>query len=479
MSYLNLINKKAGRLNIYDNIIIDDGYDEQDNLQNQQAIENDDKATYFTLKDRKIFRRPLKHQFAFKWTSNAKNDKIKDNIQRLLKTIKVMDVLCGILSMLCLLVLLTDNELIFRNNIGLSSSNNVKMLPVNNYLRAFNLVLTLPLVIMLIVRNYKSFQWAKENHYLGPSDKFRRTRYFKQMLMEVIIHACISPPGFENKICYWVMFRKVCNPLSDLFMLFTMLRVYTVIRALSHFTKWTNAHSSEIGDFYGVLTGMQFVLKCIFKSRPFLFLIAFIMTIAIVSSFTIRIFERSYYSSDPIIDSTQDNFQDYENFWNVLWLTTVTMTTVGYGDFYCKSHFGRFTTTITSMLGIFAISLMLVSLENTTKLNQFQALSYEFLFKLQSREKIRHQSAIIITELFKLNMFRKKLKTVTRKSGDSDAVRDHMLLKRVISKIEDCITINRLQMVKLKKSLATDIDWPVEELLRQLKSKLDMDVEEI
>lgn len=45
------------------------------------------------------------------------------------------------------------------------------------------------------------------------------------------------------------------------------------------------------------------------------------------------------------------------------------MTTVGYGDFYCKSHFGRFVTTVTSMLGIFGISLMLVSLENTTKLN--------------------------------------------------------------------------------------------------------------
>ena len=38
MSYLNLINKKAGRLNIYDNIIIDDGEEE---LQNAQMIEEE------------------------------------------------------------------------------------------------------------------------------------------------------------------------------------------------------------------------------------------------------------------------------------------------------------------------------------------------------------------------------------------------------------------------------------------------------
>jgi len=80
----------------------------------------------------------------------------------------------------------------------------------------------------------------------------------------------------------------------------------------------------------------------------------------------------------------------------VLWLTAVTMTTVGYGDYYCKSHFGRFTTTIATMLGVLSISLMLVSLEQTTKLNSYQALSYEFILKLQSKEKIRHYSAIIV-----------------------------------------------------------------------------------
>lgn len=128
-------------------------------------------------------------------------------------------------------------------------------------------------------------------------------------------------------------------------------------------------HSKQFSDVNGVRSGAVFVIRCQFKKTPFAFLFFFIVAIALVSAYSIRLFERAYYSTYPVIDSTMDGFQDYDDFWNVLWLTAVTMTTVGYGDYFCKSHFGRLTTTIATMLGILSISLMLVSLEQTTKLN--------------------------------------------------------------------------------------------------------------
>ena len=64
------------------------------------------------------------------------------------------------------------------------------------------------------------------------------------------------------------------------------------------------------------------------------------------------------------------------------------------------------------MLGILAISLMLVSLEQTTKLNQFQALSYEFICKLQAREKIRHHSAVIVAEMLRICVLKKRVKKI-------------------------------------------------------------------
>lgn len=41
-----------------------------------------------------------------------------------------------------------------------------------------------------------------------------------------MIHLFISVPGIEGKVCYYVMARRVCNNLSDLFMLIALLRLY-------------------------------------------------------------------------------------------------------------------------------------------------------------------------------------------------------------------------------------------------------------
>jgi potassium intermediate/small conductance calcium-activated channel subfamily N protein 2 len=51
--------------------------------------------------------------------------------------------------------------------------------------------------------------------------------------------------------------------------------------------------------------------------------------------------------------------------WNVL----ITMNTVGYGDVFAKSHWGRFIAVITGFWGIFYLSLFVVTLINTLLLN--------------------------------------------------------------------------------------------------------------
>jgi fructose-1,6-bisphosphatase len=41
------------------------------------------------------------------------------------------------------------------------------------------------------------------------------------------------------------------------------------------------------------------------------------------------------------------------------------------------------------------------------------------------------------------------------------------------------VTREKMALARLRKSLAQEFDWPVEELLRQLKGKMDADVAEI
>ena len=112
----------------------------------------------------------------------------------------------------------------------------------------------------------------------------------------------------------------------------------------------------------------------------------------------------------------------------MIWLTTVTMTTVGFGDYFYKSAFGRLLSTIVAFFGILIISLTLVSLDQTSKLNQFQALSYEFINKLQARELVRHHSAIVVADVLRVCAYKKRKRVLNeRQKKMGDAVKPEAL----------------------------------------------------
>lgn len=57
--------------------------------------------------------------------------------------------------------------------------------------------------------------------------------------------------------------------------------------------------------------------------------------------------------------------QDFHNFENAIWNVIVTMTTVGYGDFYPKSLIGRLVGILITLWGVFFVSMFVVALGGT------------------------------------------------------------------------------------------------------------------
>ena len=52
---------------------------------------------------------------------------------------------------------------------------------------------------------------------------------------------------------------------------------------------------------------------------------------------------------------------------NSAWLTIITMTTVGYGDMYASTNFGRFFSVIAFIIGNVLISLIVVVLSSVSE----------------------------------------------------------------------------------------------------------------
>ena len=75
----------------------------------------------------------------------------------------------------------------------------------------------------------------------------------------------------------------------------------------------------------------------------------------LIFAFNLRLFER------PLSISSG---QDFNNLLTSIWNVLITMTTVGYGDFYPKSHAGRVVGVICAFWGVVYVSLFVVSLTN-------------------------------------------------------------------------------------------------------------------
>jgi hypothetical protein len=65
--------------------------------------------------------------------------------------------------------------------------------------------------------------------------------------------------------------------------------------------------------------------------------------------------------------------------WNAVWNIIITLTTVGYGDLYPKTIFGRVVGIIVCFWGMFIVSFFVVSLNTMLTFNANEEKSYNLL----------------------------------------------------------------------------------------------------
>ncbi len=108
-----------------------------------------------------------------------------------------------------------------------------------------------------------------------------------------------------------------------------------------------------------------------------------------------RIFEKAYYGDSsgwveyqktmekPGFDYEvgRYQFQNYSYYWNCIWLCAVTMTGVGYGDFFPQTHMGRVIISLASIFGLGSLALFVIAVSNFSKHDKPEL---KVLFKLIS-----------------------------------------------------------------------------------------------
>ena len=145
-----------------------------------------------------------------------------------------------------------------------------------------------------------------------------------------------------------------------------LCRIYLVFRVMRAFSPFNEKYTSnfETAEGIGCKVTYGLVIKSLLYERPYTMLFLCFIISSFWLSFAVRLFERPYYDDPKLQNVNEDDsaYQDYSLFNNSWWLVVVTMTTVGFGDYFPKTHLGRFVIVIACFIGVFIVSLTISTL---------------------------------------------------------------------------------------------------------------------
>jgi hypothetical protein len=121
---------------------------------------------------------------------------------------------------------------------------------------------------------------------------------------------------------------------------------------------------------------MFFAFKCTLYKSPMFTQLILTGTVSVAFAFIFQVLEG--YIPDK---------QKPINFNDAIWMVFIIITTVGFGDIYAVTNLGRVSNIITSLCGIFMVSLIIMSFEKKLRLTEYELKAYDLVNRLHSKEE--------------------------------------------------------------------------------------------
>ena len=228
---------------------------------------------------------------------------------------------------------------------------------------------------------------------------------------------------------------KLRVSISTLLTIMMIGRIYLPVRLITFLSKWRNEHAFKCCDSEGIEANTSFALKAILKERPFITVFTYFALTFTFLGIAVRNFERAYYDDIDPIPSDDGSYQDYNFIWNGMWLIVVTMTTgtrslfsntnaVGFGDYYPRTHMGRAVIVCASFVGVFVVSLFIVTLTELSTFSLAESKAFDLLFRLTIRKKIEKAVAKWVKAVCKRNRLSRQL----RADPDNHNLKNRLLI---------------------------------------------------
>tara|TARA_B110000285_G_C14946396_1_gene524536 strand:- start:420 stop:851 length:432 start_codon:yes stop_codon:yes gene_type:complete len=140
-------------------------------------------------------------------------------------------------------------------------------------------------------------------------------------------------------------------------MIIMFVRIHALFRHWERYHEYTDTYSKKICRDFGFEAGRGFTFKYEINNNQARSIGVLFFFSVIMFSFILRVAELPYEQWDGCPNGFKDNLTD---FGSSIWLTVITMTTVGYGDIFPRTLFGQITAIFIALWGTFVISLLIM-----------------------------------------------------------------------------------------------------------------------
>ena len=357
-----------------------------------------------------------------------KNANEKSKLGKLKKGIKYIDILIAICVLGNIFFSLVENEIFYRetkkylNKYFEDKSNkeitrNVykecekrKITLEEDSIRKINVLIVIAILILNFLHYYFKLLIMEEQGIISNKDTFFSTGLWKYFILESIILGIFDPPTLNYFFTGTMENYIFAFSLGGLICIETLFKSYVILRVYTYFSKYMTNSAKSICNNSNTNSGVHFAIKCELKQHPYTVLLIMFISFIFIFGFSLRTFEYFTVPKGFLHGTYLINDQDYlKDLINSVWLTIVTMTTVGYGDFFPNENYGRLIVILSYLIGALIVSMTVVSLAIITEFTEEERRAYSIIKKINADNTALYKAGDVISCLCNLRL--KILKT--------------------------------------------------------------------
>ena len=187
---------------------------------------------------------------------------------------------------------------------------------------------------------------------------------------------------------------------NDMLQLASVFKLFLFLRALLARMTFSSDRAYRVCEIFTVQQDYRFVIKCVMKRNPFTLSFAWLVIGVLYFGHAIRITEK------PLKQATDR--MDYSLYSNCVWAAFITMSTVGYGDFFPRTTRGRVVMIFCCMYGVVNLSLVVASVTQFLAMGRREEKAYILVQRIMMRKAIREHAGTIINFCSRFTLKKKK-----------------------------------------------------------------------